>query len=338
MKLCALLTAVGSLTIAMLYLSPAPANAFGPLRALLHRSHSDSSFDAESDGYGYFFNHLSCNKAVRAESRGSHRESTSIAPNYTASYGSSPLQTLDVYAPSKRENSSLPIIVMVHGGAWCVGDKRMDKVVTHKAKRWVSKGFLFVSVDYRMLPQHADIMTQAADVASAIAYVQAHAAQWGGNPAEVIVMGHSAGAHLVSLLNSDPQLAAQYGAHPWLGTISLDSAALDVPMSMHAQHPVFYDDAFGSDPSVWLAASPFQHLSRRSLPWLGVCSSQRKDSCPHAHAYAKRAQQLGVKASVLEEDMKHAEVNDRLGEDPSYTDAVESFMASLSADIAHHLK
>lgn len=48
-------------------------------------------------------------------------------------------------------------------------------------------------------------------------------------------MGHSAGAHLVSLINASPTLAQREG-FVRLGTVSLDSAALNVPVVMTAPH------------------------------------------------------------------------------------------------------
>ena len=60
-------------------------------------------------------------------------------------------------------------------------------------------GIIFVSVDYRMLPQQ-DALAQADDVARALAFAQSRARSWGGDPGKFILMGHSAGAHLVALL------------------------------------------------------------------------------------------------------------------------------------------
>lgn len=293
---------------------------------------------SQNDPYGAWLNNLTCGELARFSRRYAGARTT-IIPTYTVSYGQSPLQSIDIYTPTRNGEGKLdPVIVMVHGGAWCVGDKDLSAVVTKKVKRWVSKGFVFASVDYRMLPTGADVMTQAGDVASAIAYVENHAHQWGGNASELIVMGHSAGGHLVSLLSAEPRLAARFGARPWLGTISLDSAALNIPELMLAPHPTLYDDAFGKDPAFWVSVSPAQHLSLSSLRWCGVCSTQRKDSCAQAQAYARRAKEYGVRAEVLEEDMSHKQINAELGEPGAYTEAVESFMASLSPNVQAHLR
>ena len=190
---------------------------------------------------------------------------------------------------------------------------------------------VFVSVNYRMLPD-ADPLTQADDVALALAKAQALAASWGADPSRFILMGHSAGAHLVALLASAPAIAAKQGAQPWLGTVMLDSAALDVTKIMAARHHRLYDRAFGSDASYWRAVSPFHRLFDKTAPLLAVCSTQRNDSCPQARGFVAKASSIGVRASVLPADLSHKEINHKLGLPGPYTDGVEAFMRSLGTE------
>lgn len=241
-------------------------------------------------------------------------------------YGPSPAQRLDVYLPERIH--AAPIIVMVHGGAWMFGDKASRGVVGAKALHWTQAGYAFVSVDYRLLPE-AGPLEQADDVADALAYVQAHAPEWGADPSRVVLIGHSAGAHLVSLLSSSPSVATARGARRWLGTVSLDSGAVDVPAIMKGPHAGLYDRVFGHDPSQWRLTSPVDRLERDALPILLVCSGRRLESCPNNRAYAAKAQGLGVHASVLAEPLTHAEINATLGEPGSYTDAVDRFLRGL---------
>lgn len=241
-------------------------------------------------------------------------------------YGPGKLQAMDVYLPPRPK--AAPIILMVHGGAWAFGDKTNAQVYENKVARWVPRGFIFVSINYPMVPE-SDPAQQAGDVARAIAAVQRAAPRWGGDPARLILMGHSAGAHLVTLLNADPSRAANLGAGPWLGTVSLDSGALDVPDIMQHPHMRFYDTAFGSDPALWQAASPIHHLTRDGPPWLGVCNAMRRASCGPNEEYAAKARSLGLRAEILGEKLRHSEINSELGQPGAYTDAVEDFMASL---------
>lgn len=252
-------------------------------------------------------------------------------------YGSGDQQTLDVYLPSQRLDAPAPVVFMVHGGAWRIGDKRHAKVVKNKLARWAPRGFVFVSINYPMLPA-ADPLAQAGHVADALAYAQRHAAEWGADPARFILMGHSAGAHLVALLSADPSLAAAHGAQPWLGTVALDSAAMNVASLMQARHLPLYDKAFGTDADYWRRASPTLVLKPDARPLLAVCSSRRADSCLQARRHADAARHLGANAAVLPEDLSHAEINDRLGLPGEYTDSVEQFMAGLDARVAAALK
>src|SRR6185312_10943064 len=131
-------------------------------------------------------------------------------------YGDDPAQRMDVYLPPRPERA--PILLMVHGGGWRRGDKDNARVVGNKIARWLPKGVIFVSVDYRMMPD-AKPLTQSEDVARALAKVQDLAPGWGGDPANIILMGHSAGAHLVALITAAPEIAAAQGAKPWKGAV-----------------------------------------------------------------------------------------------------------------------
>ena len=194
-------------------------------------------------------------------------------------YGTDPRQRFDVYLPEAPLAANAPLIVMVHGGAWMIGNKAMPQVVENKAARWVTRGAVLVSVNYRLVPQVGPL-DEADDVVHALAKVQQLAPSWGADPQRLVLMGHSAGAHLVALLGASPSLAQRAGATAWLGTVALDSAALNLPALMQQRHARFYDRVFGSDPALWRAASPYDALGAGAPPLLLVCSTQRGDgSC-----------------------------------------------------------
>lgn len=249
-------------------------------------------------------------------------------------YGSDSRQRFDVYAPAQVQHA--PVIFMVHGGGWRRGDKAMANVVANKIARWLPRGFIVISTNYRMRPDTAPLQ-QAEDVARALATAQRQAAQWGGDPRRFILIGHSAGAHLVALLSAEPALAKAQGAQPWLGTISLDGGSLDVVQTMQSRHFPLFDEAFGANPADWRAASPMQQLHGRIVPLLAVCSSQRRNSCTQAHDFVDKASSFGSRASVLEEDLSHGEINQQLGLPSDYTLAVERFMRSLDPVVARLL-
>ena len=265
-------------------------------------------------------------------------------------YGMDPAQRMDVYVPTSPTgagtgNNSLvasavraPVIFMVHGGGWRHGDKAMGRVVQEKVNRWVPKGFVFISINYRMLPD-APVAVQERDVQAALMAAQQRAGTWGADPNRFILMGHSAGAHLVALLNARAPQALREGAWPWLGTVSLDSAVMNVPAYMRAPHMPLYDDAFGSDPAYWLSLSPFHQWTAGAPPMQMVCSTERADQpCTQADAMARHVRNQGGRAEVLPQDLTHGEINAQLGLDSDYTQAVEVFMGSLDAEVARRLR
>ncbi|MGC1379190.1 MAG: alpha/beta hydrolase [Anaerolineales bacterium] len=246
-------------------------------------------------------------------------------------YGNESEQRMDVYLPAHAANA--PVIFMVHGGAWRVGDKAKSSVVENKIARWVTRGFILVSVNYRMLPM-ADPLTQAEDVARALASAQVKAPAWGGDPKRFILMGHSAGAHLIDLLAASPAKAQSFGAHPWLGTVSLDSAAMDVESIMESNHFRFYDKAFGKDAAYWKTSSPLHVLTANAMPILLVCSTTRRDKpCDQAKAFSAKAAGLGVRTELSGQALSHKDINRTLGLPGSYTDTVETFMGSLDVSV-----
>lgn len=262
-------------------------------------------------------------------------------------YGADPAQRMDVYVPTSPTTGTnslvasavrAPVIFMVHGGGWRHGDKAMGRVVQEKVNRWVPKGFIFISINYRMLPD-APVAVQERDVQAALMAAQQRAGTWGGDPSRFILMGHSAGAHLVALLNARAPQALREGAWPWLGTVSLDSAMMNVPARMRAPHLPLYDDAFGTDPAYWVAMSPFHQWTAGAPPMQMVCSTQRADDpCQQSDAMARHVRNQGGRAEVLPQDLDHGEINAQLGLDSDYTRAVEAFMGSLDAEVARRLQ
>jgi acetyl esterase/lipase len=276
------------------------------------------------------------------EARGVGMDGASRPDRADVAYGTHAREKLDVYLAAARGATPAPVIVMVHGGGWCVGDKRGRGVVQNKVARWVPRGFAFISLNYPMVGDGADAIAQAGHVARAVAFVQAQAAGWGADPAKVILMGHSAGAHLVSLVGADAGIRRAAGMKPVLGTVSLDAGAIDVVRQMPNVYPFLklrYSEAFGESEAGWRAASPFHRIDATAAPWLGVCSTTRKDDpCGQAQAYADKSRGLGVRAAALPEPMNHGRINEALGKDEAYTAAVEDFLAALDAEVAARLR
>lgn len=328
-----------------LLMAVAPDGHAGPLADWLQArrdggQQSDGGEDLSDLGGGQAMSCADWSRKVGRLQKLLERRHTGPAPTLKdQAYGGDKLETLDVYLPAPSPGASAaPVIVMVHGGGWCVGDKAAPGVTENKVVRWVDRGFAFVSVNYPMVSEGADALAQASEVAKAVAFVQAHARAWGADPTRVVLMGHSAGAHLVSLVDASEPLRRRAGMGPVLATVSLDAGAIDVVRQMPMVYPflkVRYREAFGETEAEWIAASPFHQLDRQASPWLGVCSTTRKDDpCGQAQAYADKRRQLGLRAAVLPEAMNHGAINKQLGEAGAYTTAVESFLAGLDPVVA----
>jgi acetyl esterase/lipase len=237
-------------------------------------------------------------------------------------YGTDPAQRFDAYLPTSPRRA--PIIVMLHGGAWAIGDKAAGRVVDAKVRHWLPRGYILVSVNTRLIPR-ADPVAQARDLAAAVASVRSQALGWGGDPGRLVLMGHSSGAHVAALLTADPSIG-EWGRAPWLGTVAIDSAAYDVPRIMAAPHMRLYDRAFGVDEAFWAAASPLHRLRPGVRPMLLVCSTLRAESCPQARAFAQAA---GRRASVAPVALRHGALNAELGTEGAYTATVDRFLRAL---------
>ncbi len=260
-------------------------------------------------------------------------------------YGDKELEKIDIFLPASVKNTDksklAPIIVMVHGGGWCVGDKTMKFVTENKVARWVPKGFMLISVNYPMITDGLDAYEQTREMAKAMAFIQKNAANWGGDANHIVLMGHSAGAHLVSMYAANAALRAEFGAKPVSSVISLDSGATNVITQMQNPPRIMvdvYNEAFGSDKEHQIAASPYHQISAQSLPWLGVCSTTRPDdSCGQAKQMAEKLDSLGILADTLPLAKSHGAVNSDLGKPEDYTEIVEEFMAVTDPVFAKYL-
>lgn len=253
--------------------------------------------------------------------------------HHDIAYGSDPNQKLDVYQPQNAQDA--PILLMVHGGGWKRGDKAASGVVNNKVAHYLPLGYIVVSTNYRLYPD-VDPVTEAGDVGSALAYVQAHAAEWGGSATDIVLMGHSAGANLVSLLAADPTIASDAGAAPWRGTVALDSAAFNVVTIMSGPHLPLYDPIFGTDTQLWRDSSPTLRLSAPPAPMLLVCDSGRANSCSQAKAFAaevasKYGNSAGDAIQVYPVDLRHGEINAELGTPIPLTGRVDAFLNSVTS-------
>jgi len=172
-------------------------------------------------------------------------------------YGDDPQQRLDVYAPKGAKQA--PIVLFVHGGEWTRHDK---SEVSFKPKFFNEHGILFVSTNYRLSPA-ATHPAHASDVAAAIRWVVDHAAEHGGDPHKIVLMGHSAGCHLVTLVALDPRYLAKVDLRPadLAGVVAWSGGAYDLVQKVEqgGSYAGYIKQTFGESPEAWRDASPAAH-------------------------------------------------------------------------------
>jgi acetyl esterase/lipase len=127
------------------------------------------------------------------------------------SYGPEPRQQLDVYSP--KDAKDCPVAVFFYGGSWSEGRRGLYRFV---GAALAERGIVTVLPDYRLYPQ-VKFPVFLDDGALAVAWVQQHAHEFGGDPHRIILMGHSAGGHEAASLAYDRRLLQKAGAHPeWI--------------------------------------------------------------------------------------------------------------------------
>jgi acetyl esterase/lipase len=121
-------------------------------------------------------------------------------------YGALSRQRLDIYSPPRARQ--FPVVVFWYGGAWTDGVKSNYRFV---GTALAENGFVAVLPDYRLYPE-ATFPAFVEDAAQAVAWVEHHAEEFGGDPTRIVLMGHSAGAHIAAMLAVEPSYLAAAGA------------------------------------------------------------------------------------------------------------------------------
>jgi acetyl esterase/lipase len=121
-----------------------------------------------------------------------------VAQTYTdLAYATShQAQKLDVYLPAAK--APFPVVIMIHGGGWVMGDKR-EYATSNKTKALLDRGYAVIAINYR-LSGVAKFPAQIQDVKAAVRYVRANAEKYKLNSNKIAAWGTSAGGHLTALL------------------------------------------------------------------------------------------------------------------------------------------
>lgn len=223
-------------------------------------------------------------------------------------------QRLDIHAPA--EGTNLPIMIWIHGGGWQFGSKFN---VGAKPKAFNEKGFVLVSMNYRLYPA-TDYKGQGADIAKAIRWVREHAGEFGASPDRIFLMGHSAGAHLAALVATDHRYLEAEGLKldAIQGVVLLDGAAYDVARQIEqaGQRSRLFVTVFSEDPKAQADASPTSHVaSNKGIPPFLILHVERRiDARLQSETLGAKLRDAGGEARVVACSGKtHATINSELG-------------------------
>ncbi len=222
-------------------------------------------------------------------------------------------QSLDIFLREGLANG--PVVLYVHGGGWVRGDK--DRAL-FKPGFLVPRGHLFASMNYRFHPD-ASLPEMAQDVATAVAWLRQHAAKYGGDGTRIVLMGHSAGAHLVSVVASNEVYMESAGAslRDLSGVVALDTAMLNVPSRMETAGESQFR-VFGRDPVEWTRVSPWHHIERGKdiPPFLLLTAGGRAISREQAGMMMAKLDQHDIEGTAHEaEGRAHMPLDTYIGVD-----------------------
>lgn len=237
---------------------------------------------------------------------------------------------LDVYEPDGGRGlfaRKKPVVIYIHGGGWAKGDRKR----VYKMPEWLtSKGYVFVAMDYRKVPA-TTIDGQVHDVTAAMNWARKNIRKYGGDPNRMVLMGHSAGAHLSALIASKGQ------AKGFRGIIPNDVQAYDLLAYATKRGSIgsMFGLAFTDEPKNWMRWSPatYARSTKRMPPHLILYSSsqgERRRSI--SIGYANLIKGLGTPTEIFHGTAyRHGAIAARLGTSgDAASAAIERFLKRVT--------
>ena len=179
--------------------------------------------------------------------------------NADVSYGTLGRQKLDVYTPTKTPISD-DIIVFIYGGSWRSGEKSNYRFI---AQPFADAGFIAIVPNYRLYPE-VRFPEFNNDVAKAIAWVHRNFSN-SEDLKNIILVGHSAGAHIAALISLNPNYLGAEGLSPSIikSWVSLAGPLAFNPLKTKSIRPIF--ETIKNDIK---QAQPINFVSKNSPPAL----------------------------------------------------------------------
>ncbi len=232
------------------------------------------------------------------------------------------LLSLDIYHNSDLDTQK-SVIIYVHGGGWFIGDKRNK--IENKVSLFRSLNYILVSINYRLSPFPYELNnsnrimypTHNNDIADAIKWIYDNINQYGGNPNKIALLGHSAGAHLVSLIGTNSSFLEHVGLNlsHIKGVATIDTEGYDVLLKVQEDNNL-YINAFGTDTNNNIQASPIYNIENEIFyPIFFVAKRGNVQRIAIANDFINSLQDNGVTVSSIDGSLyDHKGINNAIGE------------------------
>lgn len=178
-------------------------------------------------------------------------------------YGDHDRQALDVFMPATSDRPP-PVVLFVHGGAFVSGHRnRTEQIYSNVTSYLARRGIAGINIGYR-LADDAVYPEATRDVAAAVAWAHAHAAEYGWDPGRIFLMCHSAGAAHAGSYAYDPRFRPAGGTMlAGLIVVSGRVRVDNLPENPNARKVETY---YGTDATRFDAYSAVGHIDRDSVP------------------------------------------------------------------------
>lgn len=227
---------------------------------------------------------------------------------------------MDVYTPVYDE--PVPIVIVIHGGAWIAGQRSDMSNLCYAIARG---GMVAMTIDYRLAPQYK-WPAMLEDAQAALKFASAEAGLFGGDPERIAVTGASAGGHLALLLGTMDETAGDVDAVLNLfGPTDLSKDFAPFLMAMMSEQLLGKD--LGDATAELIAMSPVNHVSPGDPP---VFTIHGKDDLLVPHRQAERLDEIHPDHTLLiVEGMVHGIDFGRRDETRAVIEGIEFLIAQM---------
>lgn len=234
------------------------------------------------------------------------------------------LLSLDIYYNSER-GLQKPVVIYVHGGGWSIGDKSSQ--IENKINLFQSSNYIFISINYRLSPFPFEISNanrikypdHNIDIADALLWISNNIGQYGGNKDKMVLLGHSAGAHLVALTGTNESFLQENGLNlsDIKGVAVIDTEGFDVDYQVkNGDLKNMYINAFGTDHALNINASPiYQLMITTAYPKFFIAKRGSDQRIEYADNFINVLETNGVSVSQVNGSVyDHEGINNAIGE------------------------